>query len=65
MQTLKLKATVNCLNYECWRGIEITQDKTLEKLAEVTINAIGFDFDHAFGFYDRLDEWYFDSGKKL
>jgi len=34
-----------------WRDVELRSNATLYKLAEVTVRAFGFDFDHAFGFY--------------
>jgi hypothetical protein len=34
-----------------YRDIEIDPSKSLYRLAEATISAFGFDFDHAFGFY--------------
>ena len=37
-----------------YRDIEIDPAKSLYKLAEATIQAFGFDFDHAFGFYTGL-----------
>lgn len=49
---------------ECWRELEITPDKTLEKLAEGIVKAFGFDFDHAFGFYSSLDYHYYDAQYK-
>jgi hypothetical protein len=38
---------------EVYRDIEISGDASLYKLAEVINNVFGFDFDHAFGFYDN------------
>jgi hypothetical protein len=35
-----------------YRDIEIEGSKSLYKLAEAIIDSYGFDFDHAFGFYD-------------
>ena len=37
-----------------YRDIEISGDASLYKLAEVINTVFGFDFDHAFGFYDNL-----------
>jgi hypothetical protein len=37
-----------------YRDIEIDPSKSLYKLAEAIIQAFGFDFDHAFGFYTGL-----------
>lgn len=41
------------LNTKLYRDIEISGDASLYKLAEVINNVFGFDFDHAFGFYDN------------
>ena len=46
------------------REIEVPDDFSLYKLAEAVINAYGFDFDHAFGFFSTIGERYFDSDKK-
>lgn len=64
MTTSRFKITLVDAETDCWREVEITPEKTLEKLAEGIVNAFNFDFDHAFGFYDRLDERYFDSSDK-
>lgn len=64
MATYQFKASLNCSETECWRKIDITPEKTLEKLAQGIISAFGFDFDHAFGFYDCLDADYSSSEKK-
>ena len=37
-----------------YREIEIEASKSLYKLAEAIVAALGFDFDHAFGFYSGL-----------
>ncbi|WP_407156006.1 IS1096 element passenger TnpR family protein [Bradyrhizobium sp. STM 3557] len=37
-----------------YRDIEIDPAKSLYKLAEAIVQAFGFDFDHAFGFYTGL-----------
>ena len=37
-----------------YRDIEIDPAKSLHKLAEAIVQAFGFDFDHAFGFYTGL-----------
>jgi Plasmid pRiA4b ORF-3-like protein len=34
-----------------YRDIEVESGKSLEHLAEAIVQAFGFDFDHAFGFY--------------
>lgn len=39
-----------------YRDIEIAGGKTLYALAEGIVDAYGFDFDHAFGFYSGLTE---------
>ncbi len=36
-----------------FRDIEISGEASLYKLAEIINNVYGFDFDHAFGFYDN------------
>lgn len=37
-----------------WRDVEIEASKSLYRLAEAIVDAFGFDFDHAFGFYSGL-----------
>ena len=37
-----------------YRDIEISSDDSLYELAEAIVQAFGFDFDHAFGFYSGL-----------
>jgi hypothetical protein len=37
-----------------YREIEVESRKTLSDLAEAIVQAFGFEFDHAFGFYSRL-----------
>jgi hypothetical protein len=37
-----------------FRDIEIAASASLYNLAEAIVEAIGFDFDHAFGFYSKL-----------
>ncbi len=46
------------LDDEIWRDIEIAADASLYKLAELINQVFGFDFDHAFGFYDNLKNPY-------
>ena len=47
------------------REIEVPEDFSLYKLAEVIVNAYDFDFDHAFGFFSNISESrYFDSDRK-
>ncbi|TVQ85728.1 MAG: hypothetical protein EA357_00180 [Micavibrio sp.] len=48
----------------CIREIEITPEKTLEKLAQGIIRAFDFDFDHAFGFYSSLEDYYNDAQER-
>jgi hypothetical protein len=44
-----------------YRDIEIESTKSLYDLAAAVVEAFEFDFDHAFGFYSKLDEHVFDS----
>ena len=44
-----------------YREIEIESTKSLYDLAAAIVQAFDFDFDHAFGFYSKLDEYVFDS----
>jgi hypothetical protein len=37
-----------------FREIEVESRRTLSDLAEATVHAFGFEFDHAFGFYSKL-----------
>lgn len=46
------------------REIEVPENINLYKLAGAIVDAYGFDFDHAFGFFGTIGERYFDSGKK-
>ncbi len=46
------------LGPKIYREIEISSGATLYRLAEVINNLFGFDFDHAFGFYDNLKDAY-------
>ncbi len=41
------------LDAKIYRDIEISGDASLYKLAQVINKVFGFDFDHAFGFYDN------------
>jgi hypothetical protein len=41
-----------------YREIEISGEASLYKLAQVINKVFGFDFDHAFGFYDNLKDPY-------
>jgi len=42
----------------CTREIEINSGASLFRLAEAILAAFGFDLDHAFGYYDNLDDHY-------
>lgn len=46
------------LDPNIYREIEISSEASLHKLAEVINQVYGFDFDHAFGFYDNLKNTY-------
>jgi hypothetical protein len=43
---------------DCWREIDVATNASLWKLAEAVTDAFGFDFDHAFGFYSDLGDFY-------
>ena len=50
---------------EISRQIEILENASLYKLAETIVNAYNFNFDHCFGFFNRIAESrYFDSERK-
>ena len=49
------------LRARVYRDIEIESTKSLYDLAAAIVRAFDFDFDHAFGFYSKLDEYVFDS----
>ena len=49
---------------ECWREIEVPGTSKLYSLAAGIVAAFGFDFDHAFGFYDNLTGYYSESAVK-
>ncbi len=38
--------------------LQVPDDSTLETLARLSIEAVGFDFDHCYGFYDNLTNPY-------
>ncbi|NMB41376.1 MAG: hypothetical protein GX996_05515 [Firmicutes bacterium] len=40
-----------------YRTIAVPEDFTLYELGEAIIDSFGFDFDHAFGFYDNIKRW--------
>lgn len=46
------------LEAKIYRDVVISGDASLYKLAEVINQVYGFDFDHAFGFYDNLKDIY-------
>ena len=47
------------------REIEVLENTSLYKLAEAIVGAYNFDFDHCFGFFNKIAEnRYFDSEKK-
>jgi len=52
------------LRPKLYRDLEIQSDKSLYQLAESIVRAFGFDFDHAFGFYSKLTDYYHDSPSK-
>jgi hypothetical protein len=43
------------------RDVEILETATLHELAKVIVGCFDFDFDHAYGFYDKLSGNIFDS----
>jgi hypothetical protein len=43
---------------DCWREIEVPARASLWKLAQAIVGAFGFHFDHAFGFYSDLGDFY-------
>ena len=47
-----------------YRDIELPSSKSLEDLAAAIINAFGFDFDHAFGFYSNLTDRYHEAEER-
>lgn len=47
-----------------YRDIELPSSKSLEDLAAAIIDAFGFDFDHAFGFYGNLKGSYHQSPER-
>lgn len=52
------------LEPKIYRDIEISASASLYKFAEAIVGAFGFNFDHAFGFYDKLADNYYDSKLK-
>jgi hypothetical protein len=49
------------LKPKVYRDIEIDSGKSLHDLAAAIVQAFGFDLDHAFGFFSKLDYHLFDS----
>jgi pRiA4b ORF-3-like protein len=49
------------LEPKVYRDIEIESGKSLYDLAAAIVRAFGFDLDHAFGFFSKLDYHVFDS----
>lgn len=47
-----------------YRDIELPSRESLEDLAAAIIGAFDFDFDHAFGFYSKLQGNYYDSEER-
>ena len=47
-----------------YRDIELPSSGSLEDLAAAIVNAFGFDFDHAFGFYSNLKGDYYRSEER-
>jgi hypothetical protein len=52
-----LRVTMPEEESEPFRTLAVLSDVTLNDLAEVITQSFGFDFDHAFGFYDDIDFW--------
>ena len=52
------------LRPKLYRDIEIDSGKSLYDLAEGIVEAFDFDLDHAFGFYNKLTDYYLDSPSK-
>lgn len=49
------------LDKDISRDVEVAGNVSLYRLAEAIVHAYGFEFDHAFGFYSKMEESYFDS----
>src|SRR4051794_38697836 len=47
-----------------YRDIELPSSASLEDLAAAIVDAFGFDFDHAFGFYSNLKGDYYRSEER-
>jgi hypothetical protein len=54
-QIIELKVS---LEKKVYRIIHIKERDTLENLAEAIVRAFDFELDHAFGFYDNLNNPY-------
>ena len=48
-------------NKKISREVEVLENINLYKLAQAVVEAYGFDFDHAFGFYSNMEGDYFKS----
>ena len=60
MKTCIIRATLMD-DEPIFRDIEIPENKSLYNLADAIVGAFGFDFDHAFGFYNDLGWNYYKS----
>lgn len=52
------------LKPKLYRDIEIDSARSLSDLAEAIVASFDFDFDHAFGFYSKLDDAYAKSPER-
>ncbi len=57
MSTVRIKASL-IDHPDCWREIEVPKSVSLATLARGIVNSFGFSFDHAFGFYSDLGDYY-------
>lgn len=57
MSTTRLKVSL-VGQADCWREIEVQAGASLWTLAGGIVESFGFDFDHAFGFYSDLGDFY-------
>ena len=63
--TAKMRHTLRVsLKPRLYRDIEIDSGTSLYDLAGAIVQAFGFDFDHAFGFFSKLTGRIFDSPKR-
>jgi hypothetical protein len=60
---MKLHTLTLSYGQEFKATLEISDSCSLYELAELSIMALGFDFDHAFGFYDNPDDPYGSTAK--